>query len=80
MIEKFEIQIEDKKATHNWRALSRDGRFYTSNNNYVETSTWSLEDARASLKKVKAYFKRNYLAGELRIVKVTVTTTYDVVE
>lgn len=77
---KFEIQIADVKAPHKWRALSRDGRFYTSKDSFVETLNWDIEVVRKSLKKVKAYFKRNYMAGEFRIVKITVTTAYDVVE
>lgn len=79
---KFEIQIEAPKTQHGWKAIGgRDSYFYLSENNRVKVVTDTVAEARESVKRINAYFKRDWFKpAELRIVKITVVTTYDVVE
>lgn len=79
---KFEIQIESPKSERGWRALGgRDGLFYLTENSRIETLTKTVEAARAAIKRVQAHYKREWIKpAEMRIVKITVTTTYEIVE
>lgn len=80
---KFEIQVENKNFKHGWRlAGGRDGWFYFNENERVPTVTRTVEQARQAIEMLRTrYYEPEMLKmPEHRIVKITVTTTYDVVE
>lgn len=78
----FEVQIEAPKSRHGWRSLGdSNGYFYFTENSRVATRTKTVVEARETIKKIQRHYKRDQLqALTMRIVKVTITTTYDIVE
>lgn len=79
---KFEIQVETPSTGHGWRAIGgREGRVYFNEDNFVETKVNTIEEARRAIKQIHADWKKHYCKQrELRIVKITIVTTYEIVE
>lgn len=79
---KFEIQVETPSTGHGWRAIGgREGRVYFNEDSFVETKVNTVEKARYAIKKIRADWKKHHCEQrDLRIVKVTVVTTYEIVE
>lgn len=79
---RFEIQIENPTSTHGWRAIGgREGRLFLSEDDSVDTLVRTVEAAREAIRRIRADWDINWMKHrDLRIVKVTVTTSYDVVE
>lgn len=85
---RFEIQTNDDnlkprpRREHEWRAIGgREGRYYLNEDKFIETSCPTIEDARDAVKRIERAYKRDYLlVPSLRIVKIEIVTTYEVVE
>lgn len=78
---KFEIQVETPRSRHGWRHVGgRDSFIDLSNEDRVPTLVDKIEQAREGIKKLKRDDKRNWIKREYRIVKVTIVTTYEIVE
>ena len=79
----FEIQHENKNWNHAWfPAGGRDGFFSVDEYTRIATRVRTVEQARQEIERLRIlYYEPNCLQVPAhRIVKVTVTTTYDVVE
>lgn len=78
---KFEIQVETRRSSHGWRHVGGMNSFIDlSNEDRVPTRVDKVEQAREGIKKLKRDDKRNWINREYRIVKVTIVTTYEIVE
>lgn len=80
---KYEIQVEDPKAAHGWKAVGHgaDGQLYFTEDNRINTRVNTIEEARKARHTIRHFWMKSMIKErELRIVKVTVVTTYDVVE
>lgn len=78
---KFEIQVETLESRHGWRHVGgRDSFIDLSNEDRIYTLVDKVEQAREGIKKLKRDDKRNWFNRKYRIVKVTIVTTYEIVE
>lgn len=80
---KFEIQIEAPSSRHGWRAIAgRDEYFYLTEDSRVQVKNINtVEEARNSINGIKSYYTREWLKpANLRIVKVEIVTSYEIVE
>lgn len=80
----FEIQVETPKSRHGWRAIGdrRTGFFTVNEDTRIPIRLRTVEQARQSIEMLRTlYYEPAYLMmPKHRIVKITVVTTYDVVE
>lgn len=78
----FEVQRESKSSRHGWRAVGgREGYMHVDEDTRIYTRTKTVEQARKAIVELTQDYKDNWLkVPAMRIVKITVVTTYDVVE
>lgn len=80
----FEIQVEAPKSRHGWNAIGdrRSGFFNINENTRIPIRLGTIEQARQAIEMLRTlYYEPEYLTmPRHRIVKVTVVTTYVVVE
>lgn len=79
---KFEVQVVTPTTGHGWKAIGgREGRVYFNDDNFVETKVNTVEEARKAITRIRADWKKHYCEQrELRIVKIEVVTSYEIVE
>lgn len=92
----FEIQVEEPKSQHGWKAIGgREGRLYLSENIVISTrrSTTSyqgpqklrcgraIEELKTAMVTIRMDWQENWIKPrELRIVKIETVVTYEIVE
>lgn len=72
-----------KGRIHEWMNVGgRDGRYYFTSDNYLDTKgIKTVDEAHKTIKKIQRGMERQYMKPPtMRIVRVEVVKTYDVVE
>lgn len=78
----FEVQRESKSSKHGWKAVGgREGYVHIDEDTRIYTRTKTAEQARQAIAELAKDYRDNWLkVPAMRIVKITVTTTYEIVE